>query len=138
MIFQEALQKMCEGEKVRLSDWTGYWFIPLGDFQKYKDILPIHLIHVFTKDGDVLGTPNIKRYAERDDWEIVTEALWRFDAALRFLKNNKYVQRLSWNNKKFVFMEYGGLFIFGEPDGESEQYIPSNEDLFATDWEIVF
>jgi hypothetical protein len=82
MNFEQAVQEMINGQRVRLSDWLGYWYMPDGKF-----------IKVFTRDGDILEKPNVSTYQNRTDWELVTETGWSFDMALRFMKNGKQLTR---------------------------------------------
>jgi hypothetical protein len=92
MNFEQAKEALLSGKKVKLSDWSGYWFNDNGR------------IMVFTRDGDVLDTPNIKRYQDRDDWEETNGGMG-FDFALRALFNGKKLQREGWNGKgQFVVM----------------------------------
>lgn len=101
MNFARAQGAMAAGRKVKLSDWTGYWFSDNGQ------------IKVFTRNGDILDTPNIERYKDRDDWEV-TEGAMGFDFAILALKSGKRVARAGWNGKKmFVFMRPGDVLKTG-------------------------
>jgi hypothetical protein len=138
MNFEQAVQEMIKGHRVRLSDWVGFWHMPYvktvderAAYSHYSEI------RVFTRDGDTLDTPNIDRYKDRDDWEVVTQIGWGFDMALRFLKNNKTVRRSSWTESYVVFQEYGGLYIDINNSGTAELYDPKRDDIFANDWQIV-
>lgn len=156
MNFDHAKQAMLDGHKVKLPEWTGYWF---GDGPNIK---------VFTKNGDILDTPHIDKYKDRDDWMILYGGLG-FDFAILALQNGKKVQRAGWNGKgQFVVMAGGysveldklrpGTHIskeFLESKGcdameitrhldlwnAQRQYVPgwvpSQGDLFAKDWQLV-
>lgn len=139
MNLEEALQEMIKGHRVRLSDWSGYWFMPY--VRTIEGVAPLSTyyneIRVFTSDGDILDSPNIDRYKDRDDWEVVIEVGFSFDMALRFLKNNKYVRRAAWPAVTVAFMEYGGLFIDTDPTGAAEIWDPKREDILANDWQFA-
>ena len=62
MSFSQALAKLYAGEKIALADWGGYWY--LGEDGE---------IHLHTKDGQELTTPDFGRYADRDDWRVFDE-----------------------------------------------------------------
>ena len=62
MTFEEALTALKLGLKVRLPEWGGYW-------KAIDDAHGNPHIMVFTKDGEILNTPQSK-YMFRDDWEI--------------------------------------------------------------------
>jgi hypothetical protein len=92
MNYQQAEALMQAGKKVRLSDWLGYWFMEDG------------VLKVFTRTGDILTTPFVERYRDRDDWEEVTEGLG-FEVAILAVKAGKRIARAGWNGKRmFVFM----------------------------------
>lgn len=150
MNFQEALAALNEGKKVRLSDWIGYWF---------KD--ENQNIKVFTRNGDILDTPHIDRYKERDDWEE-TDGKMGFDFAILALKAGKKVTREGWNGKgMWLYLVPGSQFQVAEgrplaahlPVGQSVNYrshidmktaqddhVPwgaTQTDLLADDWQIA-
>jgi uncharacterized protein DUF2829 len=158
MYFDQAQEAMSQGKKVKLSDWTGYWFSDNGQ------------IKVFTRNGDVLDTPNIDRYKDRDDWEE-TDGKMGFDFALLALNNGKKVQREGWDGKgQFVVMmpplylppyntqgterkvnDRTAKWIGEDQPLDCQSYfaiynaqkkwqpgwLPSQGDLTATDWQIV-
>lgn len=85
MNYKDALFAMQTGQKVKLPEWIGYWWMPnvvAGD--------PEQCIRVLTKGGDILDTPWIDKYRSRDDWEITDGALG-FEFAILALKNGKRV-----------------------------------------------
>jgi hypothetical protein len=140
MNFEQAVQEMIDGKRVRLSDWLGYWYMPDGKF-----------IKVFTRDGDILDKPNVSIYQNRNDWEIATETRWSFDMALRFLKNGKRIERNGWNGKgMWIQMVGGGTFSMNDEvydatpylqiksvNGTVTPWLPSQTDILANDWQIV-
>jgi hypothetical protein len=150
MNFAAAVGVMRNGKKVRLSDWMGYWFMD-GEGN----------IKVFTRDGDVLDTPNIDRYKDREDWSV-TDGSMGFDFAIRALKNGKRVARNGWNGKgMWLYLVPGSTFQVSEgrplaahsPVGESVNYRPhidmktadgshvpwvaSQTDMLSNDWVLV-
>lgn len=75
MKFEQALTKMVNGQKVKLPEWVGYWFIP-DDYAFDTDLTTEDIkeaVHVYTKDGDVLTTPHFDKYEAREDWEVMPE-----------------------------------------------------------------
>lgn len=92
--FQEAQAALQSGKKVKLPEWTGFWF------KDKKD----GVMKVFTKNGEILFTPDIATHGSRNDWQI-TDGKLGFDFAILALKNGKRVKRSSWKGKdKYVFM----------------------------------
>lgn len=109
LTFRQAIVTLIGGNKVKLPEWTGYWF-STGVAQEVKDGIPCD-IRVMTKSGDILDTPWIEHYQDRTDWQI-TDGSLGFDWAINALKNGKKVRRRGWNGK--------GMFIFrqkGYPNG---------------------
>jgi hypothetical protein len=159
MNFSEAESLMMAGRKMRLPEWTGYWFYFNGQ------------IFVYTRTGDVLDTPDFETYMHRTDWEEVKTTGLGFDFALHAMKAGKKVARDGWNGKGqfVVMMEPFVLPPFNTQDtnrkvndrtakfiGEDQPldcqaycalytaqgkwqpgWVPSQGDLFATDWVIV-
>lgn len=126
MTFQEAREAMFNGSKVRLSDWMGFWFIPGQLAEMCEGHLSDDYIRVFTRDGDILDTPNIDRYKNRDDWEIYDHKGWSFDMAFRFIKNGKKVQRSNWHKDSWISL-----------NDIEEEFIFRSDDMLESDWEIV-
>jgi len=62
MTFSEALAKLFQGEKIALADWAGYWYL-------HED----GQIHIHTKEGYDLITPDFVKYSPRNDWRIYDE-----------------------------------------------------------------
>lgn len=66
-----------------------------------------------------------------------------FSEALQLLKQGKFVYRTKWrNNNKYSYHYIGlkGKRIYGELTLDNKKvdspYVPSHEDLLATDWEL--
>ena len=157
MNLSDAYQQLKIGKKVKLPEWSGYWFIS----ETTSALTPFtETIRVFTKDGDVLDTPWIEKYKDRDDWEI-TEGRLDFGFALRALKSGKRVCRAGWNGKGMYLMLFEGQKDiakafgcgYGEMRGEfsfvdviaikSAQntmvlgWHPSTPDMLSEDWQLV-
>jgi hypothetical protein len=144
MNIQEALSVLLDGGKVKLPEWTGYWF---REDNKTK---------VFTKTGDILDTPNLENYSMRTDW-MVTQGLMGFDFAILSLRSGQQVTRAIWGNQQ-RYIRYCNLYsdsqfnisesptaigtwlpflILKNSDNNLIPWTPTAEDLLATDWEIV-
>jgi hypothetical protein len=90
-----AIQACVDGKRVRLPEWSGYWFASGTQ------------VKVFTATGDILESPWFDKYENRQDFEI-TEGKLGFDFAIRALKAGKKVARQGWNGKRmFIFMRPG-------------------------------
>ena len=59
--FSDALKWLKKGFKVKLPEWNGYWFKE-GDKLKLK-----------TANGEVLNTPDIKKFIFREDWIVLID-----------------------------------------------------------------
>lgn len=130
MKFIEALEAMKQGYKVKMPNWSGYWFIKDGDVKMYcKDgkILSIR------ETEDLLYTLN---FIVSCEWIIADEDnsnvmhgefihTFNFGEAVRNLKNGKKVARSGWNGKG-MFVVYQKAY----PNG-----IPSNSQT-AKAWGI--
>lgn len=154
MDYGSAIAKMQQGEKIKLPEWTGYWFssTPAGE---------VPIIKVLTKSGDILDTPWIDKYIMRDDWEIADGKLG-FDFAILALENGKSVRRRGWAtpswltqqmtdarskmSRPYMYMSIpSGSTIQFPPtesvDGERAidmvPWTPSQTDMFAKDWVLV-
>lgn len=90
LTFNEAMKAMHSGYKVRLPEWTGYWFIQNKEMS------------LLTRTGDILTTPDFKKFGSRDDWEIAIQGLG-FDFAILALKSGKLLARGVWADR-MVFM----------------------------------
>lgn len=158
MNFEQAKEAMINGHKVKLPEWTGYWF---GDGAN---------IGVLAKNGDVLDTPHINKYKDRDDWEI-TDGAMGFDFAFLAANNGHKIQRKGWNGAGQFVVVMPPLYLppyntqgterkvndrtakwIGEDAPLDCQpyfalynaqkkwqpgWLPSQGDLFAKDWQVV-
>lgn len=164
MIWEEALQAMKEGHRVRLPEWVGYWFI------KNNTIL------IHCSEGTVIDIRDTKEplitveFMTRDDWEIADDlnkshnlAYMDFGEALKHLKCGNKLTRKGWNghgmfvvyqkgypdgipcNKQTAEawgMEEGDLFICNpylqikNVNGSHSMWVPSINDVLATDWRL--
>mgnify|MGYP000088382004 CR=1 FL=1 len=57
--FGLALEAMNEGFRVKVPEWTGYWFKEAG------------MVKVCTVEGNILETPHFQQYVFRNDWSIL-------------------------------------------------------------------
>jgi hypothetical protein len=94
--YDQALQALKNGEKVKLPEWVGYWFRKRNSTE----------IFVHDRFGNILQTPFLEDYRNRTDWEI-TDGSRDFGGAILALKAGKLVARQGWNGK--------GMFIFMRP-----------------------
>jgi hypothetical protein len=127
MLFASAMVALHEGQKVRLSDWTGYWFKEDG------------IVKVQMKNGDVLETPNITRYQERDDWQIVSSVGLGFDFAINALKNGKAVCRISSPTffYQIIYQDSEPIIILSVKDTLKQARVCFSEtDMVAEDWQV--
>lgn len=162
MVFKEALEEMKKGNKVKLPEWVGYWFIRDNDI----------LIHC--SDGKVISITETEvpivtaEFMARDDWEVVDEGYFKpsymdFGEALRHLKCGNKLTRKGWNGKG-MFIVYQKGYPNGIPcnkqtaeawglnegdkfvcnpylqiknvDGSHSMWVPSINDCLATDWRL--
>lgn len=128
--FTEAMSALADGHKVRLPEWTGYWF------QQGNDI------KVFSRTGDILDTPHWKFYGMREDWSIVTEGMG-FDFAILALKAGKAVRCGLWPYGIFVKMQVPDAnskmslpYFYGTSPHGVVPYSPDQIELQATTWEV--
>lgn len=103
MSFEEAMDALAAGHKVKLPEWIGYWFIDQNERALDKRI------KVYDRHGDVLDTPYMGDYRGRTDWTI-TDGLRDFGGAIVALKAGKKVARIGWNGK--------GMFLWLLPATE--------------------
>lgn len=61
--FAQAQEYLSEGIAVKLPEWGGFWF-PIGNEGHRK-------IYVFTKEGEILDTPDYETYGQCNDWTCV-------------------------------------------------------------------
>lgn len=134
----DALEMMESGERIRLPEWLGYWFMKPGSNQ----------IHVFTRDGDFLDTPMIEEHKMRTDWQMLgQDEDMGFEWALLAMKSGKAVMRYGWNtghlsNKVSLRLQVpdthskmGEPYFYATDAGKTNfPYQPTAEDLLAQDW----
>lgn len=145
MNFEQAIEALNRGEKVKLPEWNGYWF-RLGNYLK-----------VMTKEGDIIDGPFLEDYVNRKDFEI-TNGDRTFGGALSAIKAGKRLHRPGWNggNECYVFLigtegsnrwnytngwdDNGPLLPFmalKTIDGKVVPWTPSQPDILAEDWQLV-
>lgn len=144
MNLPSAIDALNKGNKVKLPEWTGYWFIP-------EELLTTtRKVHAFTKEGDVLDTPWFDKYSNRTDFEITAGKLG-FDFALLAIFHNKKVHSPGWggeaDKKAYItfFKESHPLHptgpcvvIFNDPENmEPHLWLPDYLDLLRTDYEVI-
>jgi len=154
--FSEALRELKEGKKVRLPEWTGYWF---QEDDKIK---------VFTRTGEILETPHYHKFEDRNDWQV-TDGSLGFDFAILALKAGKLVTRTGWTGKgMFVCKQipanigidiipkmqslpdsakaellkrqqsirYTNQMLIVNTNGQADSWVPSASDVLAEDWVV--
>lgn len=165
MNFAKAFEEMKKGNKVKLPEWVGYWFIK-------NDTILIHC-----SEGTVIDIRDTKQplitvgFMTREDWDIATYPVssskspiyMDFGEALKQLKCGNKLTRLGWNGKgMFVVyqrgypegipcnkqtaeawgLEEGDLFKCNpylqikNVDGSHSMWVPSINDVLATDWRL--
>lgn len=140
MTYNEAIEALENGKKVKLPEWQGYWFKEKGE------------IKVFTRTGEYVSTPYLNDYQERTDWEL-TDGSRDFGGALTALKAGKSVARKGWNGKGMFLIyvgakEYQVDIELGKPcqsafvglktaDDHFVPWQPSQTDMLAEDWEVL-
>ncbi len=165
MNYTEARNELMKGEKIKLPEWVGYWYgepHPVVNKTYSKgDKVPMTIM-VLTGNGDILDTPHIDRYEDRDDWEI-TDGSLGFDFAIRALKNGKKVERAAWKvivprqwvsmiSKRFYIASSGqGVgALLGEGDKVNVlphfvlyfrenmcvPWVPQHPDMLSNDWQL--
>jgi Protein of unknown function (DUF2829) len=171
--FNEAMKAMHSGFKIRLPEWTGYWFVNSGEMS------------LLTRTGDLLNTPDFKKFGDRDDWEIALNGMG-FDFAILALNAGKLLTRASMTGRMIFkrpehVMTVGYALTtdqslplnlkswlkvkdadtkrnlgVGAPDSATTPiklsaylcsidanrnitngWVPTQEDLWATDWEVI-
>jgi hypothetical protein len=156
MKFEQALEGMKQGAKVKLPHWAGYWQLEDGNIKMHcKDGKVIDL----KESEDILFTlGNILS----DDWvfaevsylspENLIQTL-TFGEALRKLKNGYKVARKGWNGKGMWLVlvkaeDYALSESFGTrellpfiamktADNKLVPWLASQTDILAEDWMVV-
>lgn len=164
MFFDDALQHMKNGAKVKLPSWGGYWY-----WDDQKKTVMMH-----TKDGeelDIRETDRVEYTLENllsDEWIIADEencpqlggeAAFSFGEAIKYLKRGHRVARKGWNGKgMWIGLVEADNYIIQLPvgaeedteEGEVEGLLPwigmytadrrfvpwlaSQTDMLANDW----
>lgn len=164
MNYQQALALLDAGKKVRLPEWTGFWFLQENVDPAPPDpkrASPIKIL-ALTRTGDVVRAwdeTDLTGFQHRTDWQEVTEGMG-FDFAILALKAGKKVCRTGWNGKGmwlgYVAGDQWGLgsdapFDYGAvpfgsllpwigmktADGKFVPWLASQTDMLATDWQIA-
>lgn len=122
MFFNDALQHMKNGAKVKLPSWGGYWY-----WDDQKKTVMMH-----TKDGeelDIRETDRVEYTLENllsDEWLIADEencpklggeSTFSFGDAIKFLKRGMKVSRKGWNGKK-QYIELAKNISYVTPESE--------------------
>lgn len=71
---EEALQYLSEGTAVKLPEWGGIWFPIKGK------------IFVFTKEGEILDTPDHATYDSKENWTVAINDELTVDLPVKFVK----------------------------------------------------
>lgn len=155
--YQQALEALDKGLKIKLPEWVGYWFKKDGK------------IAVFDRHGNVLETPFLQDYTRRTDWQI-TDGTRDFGGAILALKAGKLLARKGWNGKGMFIVKqipaeigldiipkmqslpqsakdkllannqpinYANQMLIVNAEGRADSWVPSSSDCFAEDWEII-
>lgn len=118
MRFEQALELMKQGKKVKLPSWGGYWeYEKAADYEGSVDRIWMH-----TKDGNVLEIRETERLLYTienilsDEWIVADEentpilggvATFGFGEAIKYLQRGFKVARKGWNGK--------GMYLFYVP-----------------------
>lgn len=129
MRFDEALELMKQGKKVKLPSWGGYWeYEAAVDYEGAVDRIWMH-----TKDGNVLEIRETERLIYTienilsDEWIIADEentpilggvATFSFGEAIKYLKRGFRVARKGWNGKN-QYIELARNISYVEPNGHT-------------------
>lgn len=160
MLFKEALDKMQNGEKVKLPTWGGYWY-----WDPEKETVVMH-----TKDGkelDIRQTERVEYTLENicsDEWmlanenncpELGGEATFSFGDAIKYMKRGLKVKRKGWNGKNqyielassISYVNVAGAVVncehnaignkavaFVGTSGVQMGWLASQADMLADDW----
>ena len=160
MQFEEALNAMKSGSKVKLPSWGGYWY-----WSPEKETIIMH-----TKDGqemDIRETQRVEYTIQNilsDEWIVANgqncpqlggEATFSFGEAIKYLKRGMKVARKGWNGKKqyiqlatgisykttdeeIVNCEHDAIgnkaIAFVGTSGVQMGWLASQADMLAEDW----
>lgn len=121
MKFDQALQLMKKGDKMKLPSWGGYWY-----WDKEKETVMIH-----TKDGAVLDIRETQRVEYTllnvlsDEWVPANgencsilggTPTFGFGDAIKYMKRGLKVKRQGWNGKN-QHIELAKNISYMTPDG---------------------
>lgn len=142
MTWPEALEALKEGKKVKLPEWTGYWFMNHGS------------ILVYTADCEVIDNPFTPDYEHREDWQII-DGKRDFGGAIKALKAGKRVAREGWNGKgifieiqrpdenskmthPYIYIDTTGLITNNEYAPKNRvPWLASQTDMLSEDWVVL-
>lgn len=160
MKFEEALNAMKSGSKVKLPSWGGYWY-----WSPEKETIIMH-----TKDGQEMDIREIQSVVYTlqnilsDEWIVANgqncpqlggEATFSFGEAIKYLKRGMKVARKGWNGKKqyiqlatgisykttdeeIVNCEHDAIgnmaVAFVGTSGVQMGWLASQADMLAEDW----
>lgn len=160
MNFSKVFEALKNGEKIKLSHWTGYWQLENGK------------VMMHCKNGDVIDLQDSKDIVytlsgiASDDWQIVDKdynvselvKTMQFGEAIRMMKQGKRVARLGWNGKsqyielatcisykgtngEMVNCEHAAIgnkaIAFVGTSGVQMGWLASQADMLAEDWIIA-
>ena len=163
MRFEQALELMKQGHKVKLPSWGGYW-----EYEAEGDLIWMH-----TKDNNVLEIRETERLSYTienilsDEWIIADEdntpilggvATFNFGEAIKYVKRGFKVKRKGWNGKN-QYIELASNISYVNPDNEVVNaehnaignkaiafigtsgvqlgWLASQSDMLAEDWAFV-
>ena len=163
MRFEQALELMKQGHKVKLPSWGGYW-----EYEAEGDRIWMH-----TKDNNVIEIRETERLSYTlenilsDEWIIADEentpilggvATFNFGEAIKYVKRGFKVKRKGWNGKN-QYIELASNISYVNPDNEVVNaehnaignkaiafigtsgvqlgWLASQSDMLAEDWVFV-
>ena len=163
MRFEQALELMKQGHKVKLPSWGGYW-----EYEVEGDRIWMH-----TKDNNVLEIRETERLSYiienilSDEWIIADEentpilggvATFNFGEAIKYVKRGFKVKRKGWNGQN-QYIELASNISYVNPDNEVVNaehnaignkaiafvgtsgvqlgWLASQSDMLAEDWVFV-
>ena len=163
MRFEQALELMKQGHKVKLPSWGGYW-----EYEAEGDRIWMH-----TKDNNVLEIRETERLSYTienilsDEWIIADEdntpilggvATFNFGEAIKYVKRGFKVKRKGWNGQN-QYIELASNISYVNPDNEVVNaehnaignkaiafvgtsgvqlgWLASQSDMLAEDWVFV-
>lgn len=161
MNFFHAFESMKTGKPVRRKGWKGYWFIKNDEIFIHKSDGCV--MNLRDSDNIVITIENtIMEDWEEAHLEGSRDSNFSFGNALQWLKIGYKVRRKSWGNNMFIVrqkgypngipcnkqtadawgMQEGDSFVCNpylqiqNNDGSHSMWNPSNDDIFALDWEL--